>query len=208
MKVLFKFILVGIIVSFIRISNANCQNTTITPSELKIPNLSVAPECNTTNKGSIFLLNTTNKIYYCDGAAWVEVNSNPSPSVIFNASLSSIGSNVTTLIPFTAVASQNVGNAFDNVSHAFIIPTDGWYHFDATACLNTSTATGMRISIFKDSQGISNTNTSSTFSTPSASCSVTKFFQAGNSITVNLIHNSTSTLNILPVCTSLNGYKV
>jgi hypothetical protein len=51
---------------------AFAQNTSIDPNFVQIPRLSTAPTCATNDKGKLYFNSNDNKMYFCNGTAWVD----------------------------------------------------------------------------------------------------------------------------------------
>jgi hypothetical protein len=51
---------------------AQTQNTVIDPNFVQIPRLSTAPTCATNDKGKLYFNSNDNKMYFCNGSAWVD----------------------------------------------------------------------------------------------------------------------------------------
>jgi len=49
------------------------QSTTILPDAIGVPNVSVLPACNTSEKGKQVFNSTNNKMYFCNGTSWQEM---------------------------------------------------------------------------------------------------------------------------------------
>lgn len=52
--------------------SAFAQSTFIDPSSVRIPGLSVPPSCGVNDKGKLYFNNNDNKMYFCNGSAWVD----------------------------------------------------------------------------------------------------------------------------------------
>ncbi|MFN8347976.1 MAG: hypothetical protein U0X91_23430 [Spirosomataceae bacterium] len=53
-------------------SSGFAQSVTIDPTSVRVPGLSVVPSCGANDRGKLYFNNNDNKMYYCNGSAWVD----------------------------------------------------------------------------------------------------------------------------------------
>lgn len=178
-------------------------------SEVIFPTVTTLPTCNATEKGKTVMLSSTSQLYYCNGSAW-NLLSIPSVSESkFAAGLGtlySVPQNVDTQIPFSSTTITNVGNNFDNGTASYLVPSDGFYHFDFSVNFNYSGQLYFSLKLYDNTQFLVG-NTSNGVNNY-ASVSTTKYFFAGHLIKAIVQHSHTSPLNLLPVGTNFGGYKI
>lgn len=108
-----------------------CQNTTITPAFIQIPATPTAPGCGiAADKGKQYFNTTSNKMFYCDGTAWVEY-----AAVVPTAFMAYTGLNdtINVGIPEPLTLDIEIFDKGGNFSAPyFSVPQDGVYHFDVS----------------------------------------------------------------------------
>ncbi|WP_428657403.1 hypothetical protein [Runella sp.] len=106
------------------------QNAVITPNFIFIPATATAPTCGATDKGKQYFNTTSNKVFYCDGTAWVEY-----AAVAPTAFMAYTGLNdtINVGIPEPLTLDIEVFDKGGNFSAPyFSVPQDGIYHFDVS----------------------------------------------------------------------------
>jgi len=131
------------------IGSVAAQSVTINPAALDLPRVTSLPSCSASTKGRMVYNTTDNRMYYCNGSAWINTEvAGPQNAPAFgvaNIGGLNIETSGTTIVPFTT-ESYDIGNNFNLAAsgvdpNTFIAPFDGIYHFDAYVSLNISGAT-------------------------------------------------------------------
>ncbi|WP_428657401.1 hypothetical protein [Runella sp.] len=107
------------------------QNATIMPTFIQIPATSSAPGCAVAaDKGKQYFNTISNKMFYCNGSAWVEYTA--ITPVAFMAYLTNNGN----VINGTSGSLSGMTEVFDEgndfVTGTFTVPQNGLYHFDVS----------------------------------------------------------------------------
>jgi hypothetical protein len=126
---------------------ASAQSVTISPNSLDLPRVSSLSTCNASTKGRMVYTTTDNRMYYCNGTAWINTEvAGPQSEPAFSA-YNTGEVNYTavdfqpgvTIVPFSAeyydISNNFSTNGFMN-SNTFVAPANGVYHFDASGILN------------------------------------------------------------------------
>lgn len=126
---------------------ASAQSVTISPGSLDLPRVTSLSTCNASTKGRMVYNTTDNRMYYCNGTAWVNTEvagpqSEPAFSAYNTGDVNYISVDFqpgVTIVPFNAeyfdISNNFSTNGFIN-SNTFIAPANGVYHFDASAVMN------------------------------------------------------------------------
>ncbi len=143
MKTAFVFIF-----SFLSFAGTACaQSMTILPGVLDLPRTATLPGCTAATKGRIFYNTTDNRMYYCNGASWINTEvsgpqSEPAFSVtntgdVYYTQMDYQPGN--TIVPFNNERYDTGSNFYLNNmsnSNSFVAPANGIYHFDASASMS------------------------------------------------------------------------
>ena len=106
------------------------QSTTIAPAFIQIPATATPGSCSAATKGKQYFNTIKNKMFYCDGTAWVEYAvATPGAFMATNNLNGGINDNVEGLVT-TFTEEFDEGNDFTNPG--FTAPQDGIYHFDVS----------------------------------------------------------------------------
>lgn len=144
-----KAIAVFTFCSLFFICSVYAQSVTINPGALDLPQVTSLPSCSASTKGRMVYNSTDNKMYYCNGTAWINTEvAGPQNAPAFgvaNIGALNIETSGTTIVPFTT-ESYDLGNNFNPAAagvdpNTFIAPFNGIYHFDAYVSLNISGVT-------------------------------------------------------------------
>lgn len=126
---------------------ASAQSVTINPGSLDLPRVVSLSTCNASTKGRMVYNTTDNRMYYCNGTAWINTEvAGPQSEPAFSA-YNSGDVNYTSIDfqPGATIVSFNnkyydVSSNFNTSGQAngnnFIAPVNGVYHFDASASIN------------------------------------------------------------------------
>ncbi len=123
------------------ISAVSAQSVTISPNSLDLPRVSVLPTCSSSAKGKMLYNTTDNKMYYCNGANWINTEVAGTESEAAFSAFNSVDVEEFpvyeqgTYVTFNSEV-YDVGNNFLTSSSllnpsSFIAPANGVYHFDA-----------------------------------------------------------------------------
>lgn len=126
---------------------ASAQSVTISPGSLDLPRVASLSTCNASTKGKMVYNTTDNRMYYCNGTAWINTEvagpqSQPAFSAYNSGELNYIPVDFqpgTTIVPFNNEyydISSNFNTSGQANGSSFIVPANGVYHFDAAASMN------------------------------------------------------------------------
>ncbi len=121
------------------IGSVFAQSVTINPAALDLPRVASLPSCSASTNGRMVYNTTDNKMYYCNGTAWINTEvAGPQNAPAFSATdLGDLNIQVsgTTYVPFVTETYDLGGNFNTNAAgvdpSTFIVPLNGVYHFDA-----------------------------------------------------------------------------
>lgn len=125
------------------------QSVTISPGSLDLPRVNSLPSCSASTKGRMVYNTTDNKMYYCNGTAWINTEvagpqSEPAFSAYNSGDVFYTQVDYQPGVTFVTFNAENydVGGNFspNNMVNAntFTAPANGIYHFDATVGLDVS----------------------------------------------------------------------
>ncbi len=131
------------------IGSAFAQSVTINPAALDLPRVASLPSCSASTKGRMVYNTTDNKMYYCNGTAWIntEIAGSQNAPAFSATDLGDLNIQVsgTTYVPFITETYDLGGNFNTNTAgvdpNTFIAPLNGIYHFDAYISWNFAGAT-------------------------------------------------------------------
>jgi hypothetical protein len=143
MKTLFFFALC----SLCFVGAVSAQSVTISPNALDLPRVTSLSTCNATFKGRMVFNSTDNRMYYCNGTAWINTEvAGPQSEPAFSAY--NTGDLFFTPIDFQpGTTIINFNNEYYDISsnfntsgqangNSFVAPVNGVYHFNAAASTN------------------------------------------------------------------------
>ncbi|WP_428664260.1 hypothetical protein [Runella sp.] len=127
----------------------SAQSVTINPGSLDLPRVTSLPSCSASTKGRLVYNATDNKMYYCNGTAWINTEvdgpqSEPAFSAYNSGDVFYTSVDYSPGVTFLTFNAENydVSNNFaiNNMQNAntFIAPANGIYHFDATIGMDVS----------------------------------------------------------------------
>ncbi len=141
MKSTLVFAIGSLFVTFISFA----QSVTLNPGSLDLPRVTSLPNCTVSTKGRLVYTATDNRIYYCNGTAWINTEvAGPQSEPAFSATYVINGPyddyfqiyNDGDYLLFNT-ENYDVGNNFTNINQTgFTAPVNGVYHFDASASWN------------------------------------------------------------------------
>lgn len=144
-----KAIAVFTFCSLLCVGSVYAQSVTINPGALDLPQVTSLPSCSASTKGRMVYNSTDNKMYYCNGSAWINTEvAGPQNAPAFSVTdLGELNIQVsgTTFVPFVT-ETYDLGNNFNTTNagtdpNTFIVPLNGIYHFDAYVSWSFSGAT-------------------------------------------------------------------
>lgn len=126
---------------------ASAQSVTISPGSLDLPRVTSLSTCNASTKGRMVYNTTDNRMYYCNGTAWINTEvAGPQSEPAFSAYNSGDVNYISvdfqpgvTIVPFNNEyydISSNFSTSGQVNGSSFVAPTNGVYHFDASALMN------------------------------------------------------------------------
>jgi hypothetical protein len=129
----------------------SAQSVILSPGALDLPRVTSLSTCNASTKGRMVYNTTDNRMYYCNGTAWINTEvAGPQSEPAFSA-YNSGDVNYTavdfqpgvTLVPFNNEyydISSNFNTGGQVNGSSFIAPANGVYHFDAAASMSLAGA--------------------------------------------------------------------